>query len=224
MYLVNGKGHVVLCSINKGHSHKETTIMAKGNNSGGSVATLDISETIQNASSQRESLSSNLNAARETVCAQMTELAGQLRQIDDNLESIGATEFSVPDLSEIDYLYAEVEATPVRRRRSTKSSGDSSGTRTRGGGATTLPNCILISMDQSRRGTQFGISEVHVAVQEAPTNYKFSGTEKSAMVNVSSSLGKLVDEGHVERVDRGTYVLTAEGSKAAKASLKEIGS
>ena len=197
--------------------------MSGKNQNGGSTATLNISEIIQEASSQRESLNSNLDVAREAVCTQMTKLADQLRLIDDNRESMGVEEFEAPDLSAIDYLYAEPEPTPKARRRSTASSGDGS-TRGRGGGDTTLPNTVLLAMDRSKRGTEFSISDVHAAVQEAPHSYTFAGSEKGQRTIVNQVLGSLTNEGKVDRVSRGFYALTAKGSKAAKAILKDLNS
>lgn len=189
----------------------------------GGTATMDISKAISGAAEQREAALSNLNEARETVMTQMNELAGQLAEIDTEREAYGVEEHDAPDLSAIDYLYEdpEDEPAPKARRRSTRASNGA--TASRGGGAATLPNCILISMDQSERGTEFGISEVHAAVQTKPCNYVFTGDEKGQRTVVNQALGNLVNDGHLKRVSRGVYALTAAGSKEAKAALKAIG-
>tara|TARA_B100001778_G_scaffold334952_3_gene349547 strand:- start:1224 stop:1811 length:588 start_codon:yes stop_codon:yes gene_type:complete len=195
--------------------------MAGKNQNGGSAATLDISATITGANERREAAMNDLNEARASVMEQMTALAGQLGQIDDGLAEFGVEEFEAPDLSAIDYLYEDPEPAPKARRRSTRTSNGAS--EKRGGGAATLSNCILISMDQSERGTEFNISEVHAAVQTKPCNYVFTGDEKGQRTVVNQALGNLVNDGHLKRVSRGVYALTAAGSREAKAALKAIG-
>lgn len=177
-----------------------------------------VADAIASAQSQREDAMNGLTSSRDTVCGQLTELAGQLAQIDTAMGEMGVEEFSAPDLSAIDYLYEteEVEPAPARKRKA--ASGEDG--RKRPKNACTLPDAIIISMSQTGKGDEYTTDELVEAIQKEPVGYKTSGS--NLKTQVSQSLTGLVESGHIERPSRGRVVLTANGRKAAVAALKDI--
>lgn len=208
-------------------------------NTSGSVATMNISETINavqvaQQAAQEAALAAS-SAAVETfqteeasLIAQMETLAGSLSELHVGLESVGIEEFSVPDLSDIDYLFVNaVRSTPKSsgrgRGRPRKNAAASTATPgVRGSKPCSLPDAILMSMNLSERGTEFGIAEISAAVQITPANYPFSGSPNSTNVTVSQRLRDLVDGKFVKKVSRGVYAITATGQKAATVALTEL--
>lgn len=195
--------------------------MAKNGNS----ATLDVTSAIESANAARTQAIESLQSARQQMISDMEGLAGQLRQADDLLESYGVDNFTAPDLDQIGYLWDSGEVAAPRRTR--KSSGGakasaSGTTRGRGGGNTTLPLGVLVTMNAQPRNTEFSIDEILAGVQEAPVSYQFAGEDSSAKSSVNVALGGLVKEGMLERAGRGVYRLTTEGSKAARGALKDM--
>lgn len=193
--------------------------MANSKNSGGSTTLTplqSVQQAEQAAADARTSAIDSLNEQREGLVSQMAELAGQIVGIDTDLENLGVEEYGEIDLSGLDYCV--VTSAPKRRQR--RSGGGSTGPR--GSKPCTLPDGILIAMNGSRKGTEFGIAEVHEAVQADPVNYPFSGEEATQRTQINQNLGALVKAGHVERIGRGVYVITADGQAAAKVALKEM--
>jgi hypothetical protein len=201
---------------------KEIT-MANGKNSGGTATLINPMEAVEAARQAAEQAQLDAVKAeterREGLVSQILELAGQIVEADTNLENLGVEEFGEINLSNLDYCV--VLTAPRKQRRSTGGGGGATG----GGYGSkpcTLPDGILIAMNGSRKGTEFGIAEVHEAVQADPVNYPFSGEEATQRTQINQNLSVLVKAGHVERVGRGVYVITADGQAAAKVALKEM--
>lgn len=213
------------------------------NSSTGSSATINITETINAVTAARQAAAeaaANASAAavnvfqteEASIVSQMEALAGQLGQLHAGLESVGIEEFSVPDLSEIDYLFTNaVRSTPKRKGRGpgrprgskTASTASTASTATvRGSKPCSLPDAILIGMNAFEQGTEFSIAEVADAVQADPINYPFSGSDKSMQVTINQNLSTLTNGKFIKRASRGVYVITASGSKAAAVALTEL--
>jgi hypothetical protein len=199
--------------------------MAGKKNESGGTATLtplqEIQQAEQEAAQVREDAINKLNDQRNTLVEQLGGVIDQIVQIDTNLEEVGVEEFEMIDVSDIAYSLDLGKPTKAKRRSSGGSS-NKGGSGPRGSKPTTLPNAIMISMAESKAGTQFGPGEVHEAVCAEPVSYPFSGEVKNQVVQIAGQLGSLVKSGHVERPERGVYVLTSAGRTAAKAALKEM--
>lgn len=207
-------------------------------NTSGPVAVSTITETINAVTeAQRvaaETSAAAVAAASETfqteeaiLIAQMETLAGSLHELHGGLESVGIEEFSVPDMSVIDYLFTNaVRSTPKRRGRGPGRPRNAASTEAapgvRGSKPCSLPNAILISMNQEDRGHEFSIADITAAVQAAPVNYPFSGSSNSTSVTVSQRLRELIGMKLVRKVSRGVYAITATGQKSATIALTEL--
>ena len=195
--------------------------MAGKNNSGGTSTALQTVQAAEQAAAQaRTDAIASIEANRAGLVEQMQALAGQIEAADTELEGLGVNEFEFIDLSNIGYTIGTATKQPRKQRRSSSGSSGSSGAR--GSKPCSLADGILIAMNQSERGTEFGIADVHEAVQADPVNYPFSGAASSQRTIVNQNLGSLVESKHVKRAGRGVYVLTASGSKAADAALAEM--
>jgi len=159
-----------------------------------------------------------------SLVSQMEALAGQLSDLHVGLEAVGIEEFSVPDLSGIDYLFTNtVRSTPKRRAgRPRNAAAESTAASPRGSKPCSLPDAILMGMNTADRGTEFSIAEITSLVQSDPINYPFSGTANSTQVTISQRLRELVDGKFVRKASRGVYVISASGQKAANVALAEM--
>lgn len=222
----------------KNRSSASETVSDTGNG----AATVDVTTVIanlQNMQSQQEAarleLIGQLEAARERMVEKFESLAQEIANTDEVLEQNGVTSFYEVDISSIGYLTGGAGvSTPVRGRprKNGASQAPVSGRGRRRKGSTgrprgvsskyTLPNSILIAMSRSEAGTEFGISAIHEAVQKRPTSYSFSGQEESQNTIVSQALSRLINNGHVARPSRATYVLTPAGVAAAEAVLNPV--
>lgn len=190
-----------------------------GKNNGGSSATLSPVEAVQAAEqaavTAREQAVTDLTSTREGIVEQINGLVDQIVEIDTSLDGLGVEEFSVIDMTPLNYCIHS-GAAPKRQRRS---SGEGGSTGARGSKPTTLKNGLLIGMNSARKGTEFSIAEAAAAVQTDPVNYPFSGDEATINTQVNGALGGLVKSGHVERAGRGVYTITSDGQAAAKEAL-----
>lgn len=175
------------------------------------------------AAQARKDAIAQLTEQRAGLVSQIEELAGQVLAIDEGMENdLGVEEFGPIDLSVIAYA-VDLGTTPKRQRRSSGKSSDSSGSGgPRGSKPTSLANGILITMNQSRKGTEFSPSDLADAVAAAPVNYPFSG--ENATTQVSQTLSRLLKAGHVNRTGRGIYVITGDGQTVAKEALSDMNS
>lgn len=197
---------------------------ASSENSNSSVATPDLATAIGNLQAARNAQAEAEQAAIAAIMANRDQLIAQREAIENSIAEADAILESsgVAPAARRGRPRKNASTGTARRGRPRKNAAEGSTKsgktgRPRGSSnqALTLPNAILVSMNQYESGSQFGIAEVQAAVVDAPCNYVFSGSEDGQRVMISQSLGALVNQKMVKRIERGVYVLTSAGSKAA---------